>query len=181
MAVTLSEHNQFMRDYLAQGYVTGFYYGPLGALDLNNTFSGSGGLSGQALLIRPKSRYIAAPRVIDGLIFRPDGSVLNPWKLASSARAPVQFAQFTQTFVYHGHPAITMQYYEKLLGRVGLTGDLILSYGRVSGESFGVKYCDAMLLSVSSPVDRVLVSNVTTEKTLFEVTATWQQTGAFWY
>lgn len=177
MAITFSEHQQYLRDAIASGYISGFANGALGTLDLDQTATGSGGLSGQSVLIQPKGRYISAPRVIDGLVTRADGSIFNPWGLAGK-RAPTAYATHTQTFFYIGNTAIAMQYYEKLLGRVGLTGDLYFTYGRTNGDTFDEKHCDAMLLTVSAPAERVLATG-SGIKTIIEFSATWQQTGAF--
>ena len=177
MAVTNSQYLQFMRDAVAGGFVYAFNYGPIGTISFDTTVTGSGSTSGQTTVIQPKGRYIAAPRVIDGLVTRADGSVFNPWGLAGQ-RAPTAYAAYTQTFMYIGHTALTMQQYEKLMGLVGLTGLIYLSYGRTAGDTFSVKACNALLQNVSATTDRVLEvgSGI---KTFIEFSATWQQTGAF--
>lgn len=177
MTVSYSEYLQFQRDAIAGGYVYAFSHGPIGTLNLSSTVSGSGAFTGQSVETQPKGRYIAAPRVIDGLVTRADGSVFNPWGLAGK-RAPTAYAAYTQTFMYIGHTALVMQQYEKLVAFVGVTGRLYLSYGRTTGDTYSTKYCDAMLLTVSAPAERVLEvgSGI---KTFIEFSATWQQTGAF--
>lgn len=177
MAVTFSEYQQYLRDAIASGYISGFTNGALGTLDLAQTAAGSGSLSGQSVIIKPKGRYITAPSVISGLVTRADGSIFNPWGLAGK-RAPTAYPQHTQVFLYIGNTAITMQYYEKLLGRVGLTGDLIFSYGRTNGDTFDEKTCEAMLLTVSAPAERIMADS-SSVKAAIEFSATWQQTGAF--
>ena len=178
MAYTFSEYAQFVRDHVGAGYVTGFVVTGVGSLNLDQTANGTGGLSGQSVLIRPKSRMIMASRVTDGLVYMSDGSIFNPWGL-SGERPPVAFPQYTQTFIYHGHPPITMQYYSQFLGYVGYTGQMAISYGRINDTTFSTKYCPAVLQTVSAAAERVLNSSVTTTKTIMEFTATWQQTGAF--
>lgn len=177
MAVTNSQYLQFMRDAVAGGFVYAFNYGPIGTISFDTTVTGSGATSGQTTLIQPKGRYIAAPTVIDGLVRRADGAIFNPWGLAGQ-RAPTAFAAYTQTFMYIGHTALTMQQYEKLMGLVGLTGLIYLSYGRTTGDTFSVKACNAMLMTVSAAAERVLEvgSGI---KTFIEFSATWQQTSAF--
>ena len=178
MTVTWSEYGNFMREAVATGYITGFTVDPLGITQLDYTATGSGSTSGQSVVVKPKDRLIVANTVSDGLVFRADGSIFNPWGLAGS-RAPTTYPQYTQRFIYTGHVALTHQVLERLLGRIGYTGMLHFSYGRQTGDTYGAKSCEALLLSVSGVAGLTMDHTQTTRKTAIEVSATWQQTGAF--
>lgn len=177
--ITWSNYVDWMRDNVATGYISGFSVANLGLLNLDTTITAYNGLTGQSATMQPKGRLITSSRIADGLVYRADGTVFNPWGLAGE-RAPAAYPQHTQSFIYTGHAAAVMQQYEFLLGRVGYTGNLYFSYGRVAGNSFGAKYCPAMLLTVSTNAERVL-NTTSSPQTILEFTATWQQTGAFTY
>jgi hypothetical protein len=178
MTVSWSEYGAFMREQVATGYITGFTVDPLGITQLNYTATGSGSTAGQRVTVKPKDRLIVASRINDGLVFRSDGSIFNPWGLAGS-RAPAHYPQYTQRFLYTGHVALVQQTLERFLGRVGYTGLIHFSYGRLAGDTYGAKSCEGMLLSVSGATDQNMDHTQTTLLTAIEVTATWQQTGAF--
>lgn len=175
MTVTWSEYRDFVIGAVATGYITGFSVGQLGMTQLNYTATGTGG---QSVVVKPKDRLIVANTVADGLVFRADGSIFNPWGLAGS-RAPTTYPQYTQRFIYTGHVALTHQVLERLLGHIGYTGMLHFSYGRQTGDTYGAKSCEAILLSVSGVAGLTMDHTQTTRKTAIEVSATWQQTGAF--
>lgn len=167
-----------MRQQVATGYITGFTVDPLGMTSLNYTATGSGATAGQIVSVKPKDRLIVSSIVNDGLVRRSDGTIFNPWGLAGS-RAPVIYPQYTQRFLYTGHVALVQQTLERFLGRIGYTGQIHFSYGRITGDTYGAKYCEAMLLSVGGATDQNMDHTQTALRTVIEVTATWQQTGAF--
>lgn len=176
--VSWGEYGEFQRDRVVTGYITGFTVDPLSTVNFNYTGSGSGTTAGQTITVKPKDRLIVSNNVIDGLVFRADGSVFNPWGLANS-RAPTSYPQYTQRFFYIGHVQLVQEVLERLLGRVGYTGNLYFSYGRVTGDTYAAKYCPAMLLSVTGATNMNMDHTQTVMKTAIEVSATWQQTGDF--
>ena len=178
MPITYSEQSDFAYHKVALGYITGFFVSDIGLVSFDKTSTGTGSLSAQTCLIRPKERVIVSPPIADGIMRLPGGRVFNPWGLAGK-RAPVFYPTYTQTIVYHGHPELTMREFEVLLTRVGLTGVLYFSYGRIAADTFGTKRCNAIMLPSSATAQRVLNTSVTTSKTWIEFTASWQQTTDF--
>lgn len=176
MSVTTSEHRDFLISDIATGFITRFYNGPqLGGLFFNQTYTESG----HTVVIQPISRPIVSHQVQDGIMKLPGGRVYSPWGLAGD-KAPTHYPTYSQQILYHGHIDITMQYYQHLLGRVGLTGELRFTYGQTSGGPYGAKQCEAMLLSATASQERPFDTALHPTKTYIIFTAVWQQTGRFW-
>lgn len=179
MAITLAAYREFMVTDVPLGYIESFTNTNLGSIVFNISYTQSGGpLDGKKVRVRPFNRPVEGSRVQSGLLSLAGGRIYNPWGLAGK-RAPVAYPTFTQRIIYTGYVELVMQYYEKLLGRAGLTGDLSFSYGRRIDGTFDSKYCEAQLIGISGIQERNVETGTSYQDTWIELSATWQQTGAF--
>ena len=137
------------------------------------------------VIITPLSTAFPSATVHDGIMTLPGGRLYSPWSLAGK-RAPVTYPRYSQQFVYRGHTDACLRHYGDLLYYAGLTRVLYFSYGRQTydpndyhdGDDYGAKHCQAMLLSVTAPMEHDL-NTKSSRLTHFIVTAVWQQVGDF--
>lgn len=171
----MATNEDFALRNVASGYITRFYDFNL---DTTETLSGFGTVTTQ-----PQGLAIPSPNVDDGLMKLPGGRIYNPWGMAGM-RAPTSFPEWSQPIMFKGDAAACRRRFNVLMSRVGLTGDLTISHGRITSTQatpstghFGNVTCNAMMLPGFARAERVLTPG--DADTWFVVTVRFQQTGEF--
>lgn len=171
----MGANEDFSKLYVGTGHVTRFAEMNLHTTE---TLEGFG-----TVLTQAREFVIQSPVTTEGPMRLAGGRKYNAWGLAGK-RAPTTLPSWTQPIMFSGDAAACRRRLNMLMSRVGLTGDLTITYGRIvstdatpSTGHFGTVICEAVLMSVTADVGRTLHPGGA--KTWFVVRATWEQTGVF--